>query len=221
MVRCSIVSEEKNRSTSDFPLYILALHWMRFLFIPPINGLISLRIIQALRPVDRCVSRFDYIGEGPVSGWGITPKYSHYLFTNCWAHRPLIAVATAGGYIISSYGLRITVFIVLTLILCVDFSPAAFLWLPAGNAPDTRTFPKACLPITKVFFPYFTNTQFYTYCLTGALAFAGLFAYVAGSPVVFIDVFCTRYLKKPAAGFSHSLSIGFIGSSQLNELICC
>jgi DHA1 family bicyclomycin/chloramphenicol resistance-like MFS transporter len=31
--------------------------------------------------------------------------------------------------------------------------------------------------------------QFYTYAFTGAIAFSGLFTYVAASPILFMDVF--------------------------------
>jgi len=58
--------------------------------------------------------------------------------------------------------------------------------------------------------------QFYTYSLTGAIAFSGLFAYVAGSPLVFMEVFHTD--GKVYGWIFAFLSVGFIGSSQLNTL---
>jgi DHA1 family bicyclomycin/chloramphenicol resistance-like MFS transporter len=125
---------------------------------------------------------------------------------------PMIA-PTAGGYIISSYGWH-AVFIVLTLI-CVLIFICCIFWLPGGNAPDPEYSLKP-VPITKSFLSVFTTPKFYTYCLTGSLAFTGLFAYVAGSPVVFMNVFGVSL--KTFGWIFAILSIGFIGSSQLNNL---
>jgi MFS transporter, DHA1 family, multidrug resistance protein len=125
---------------------------------------------------------------------------------------PMIA-PTAGGYIVSSLGWH-AVFIVLTII-CVLIFLCCILWLPPGNAPDTSLSLKPG-PITRSFLSVFLTPQFYTYCLTGGIAFTGLFAYVAGSPIVFMNVYG---LSQKAFGWIFAiLSIGFIGSSQLNNL---
>jgi DHA1 family bicyclomycin/chloramphenicol resistance-like MFS transporter len=126
---------------------------------------------------------------------------------------PMIA-PTAGGYIISSLGWH-AVFIVLTVICILIFFCCIF-WLPPGNAPDTTLSLKPG-PITRSFLSVFLNPQFYTYCLTGAIAFAGLFAYVAGSPIVLMSVYSVS--QKTYGWIFAMLSIGFIGSSQLNNLI--
>jgi MFS transporter, DHA1 family, multidrug resistance protein len=120
---------------------------------------------------------------------------------------------TAGGYIISAYGWH-AVFIVLTLI-CVLLFVACIFWLPAGNAPDHERSLKP-IPITKSFLEVFKTPQFYTNCITGGLVFMGLFAYVAYSPTVFMTIFG---VSQKAYGWIFAiLSIGFIGSSQLNNL---
>jgi MFS transporter, DHA1 family, multidrug resistance protein len=125
---------------------------------------------------------------------------------------PMIA-PTAGGYIVSSVGWH-AVFIVLT-ILCVLIFLCCIFWLPAGNASDTSLSLKPG-PITRSFLSVFLTPQFYTYCLTGGIAFTGLFAYVAGSPVVFMNVYGVS--QKSYGWIFAMLSIGFIGSSQLNNL---
>jgi DHA1 family bicyclomycin/chloramphenicol resistance-like MFS transporter len=107
------------------------------------------------------------------------------------------------------------VFIVLTGICDLIFACCIF-WLPAGNAPDLERSLKPG-PITKSFLTVFTNTQFYTYCFTGSLVFTGLFAYVAGSPVVFMNVFGVS--QKTYGWIFAILSIGFIGASQLNNIL--
>ena len=125
---------------------------------------------------------------------------------------PMIA-PTAGGYIVSLLGWH-AVFIVLTMICVIIFLCCIF-WLPPGNPPDTSLSLKPG-PITRSFLSVFLTPQFYTYCLTGGVAFTGLFAYVAGSPIVFMNVYG---LSQKAYGWIFAmLSIGFIGSSQLNNL---
>lgn len=126
---------------------------------------------------------------------------------------PMIA-PTAGGYIVSLLGWHV-VFIVLT-ILCVLIFLCCIFWLPAGNAPDTSLSLKPG-PITRSFLSVFLTPQFYTYCLTGGIAFTGLFAYVAGSPIVFMNVYGVS--QKTYGWIFAMLSIGFIGSSQLNNLL--
>jgi DHA1 family bicyclomycin/chloramphenicol resistance-like MFS transporter len=72
-------------------------------------------------------------------------------------------------------------------------------------------------PILMNFYSVIREPQFYTYALTGALAFSGLFAYVSGSPVMFMEIF---HMSKNAYGWIFAgLSVGFIGSSQLNSLV--
>ena len=125
---------------------------------------------------------------------------------------PMIA-PTAGGYIVSSLGWH-AVFLVLT-VLCILIFLCCIFWLPAGNAPDTSLSLKPG-PITRSFLSVFLTPQFYTYCLTGGIAFTGLFAYVAGSPIVFMNVYGVS--QKAYGWIFAMLSIGFIGSSQLNNL---
>jgi DHA1 family bicyclomycin/chloramphenicol resistance-like MFS transporter len=59
--------------------------------------------------------------------------------------------------------------------------------------------------------------QFYTYTLTGAIAFSALFAYVSASPKVFMNVF--QVSEKTYGWIFAALSVGFIGSSQVNTLL--
>jgi DHA1 family bicyclomycin/chloramphenicol resistance-like MFS transporter len=57
--------------------------------------------------------------------------------------------------------------------------------------------------------------QFTTYALTGAVSFSGLFAYVSGSPLVFMDLF---HVSGKVYGWIFALlSIGLIGASQVNS----
>ena len=87
------------------------------------------------------------------------------------------------------------------------------LLLPEGHWPDPQIslLPRAIL---EGFHQILIRPQFYTYALAGAFAFAGLFVYVAGSPIVFIDGF---QVGPRAYGLIFAvLACGFIGGSQLN-----
>jgi DHA1 family bicyclomycin/chloramphenicol resistance-like MFS transporter len=85
--------------------------------------------------------------------------------------------------------------------------------LPEGHRadPEISLLPSAVL---EGFQKILVRPQFYTYALSGALAFAGLFVYVAGSPIIFIDGF---QVGPHAYGLIFAvLACGFIGGSQLN-----
>ncbi len=179
-------------------------------FIHSINGFISLRVIQALGSCAATVAAMTFVRDlFPIE----ENARVFALLILVLGASPMIA-PTAGGYIISAYGWH-AVFIVLTLI-CVLLFVSCIFWLPAGNAPDLERSLKP-VPITKSFLEVFTTPQFYTYCLTGGLVFTGLFAYVAASPVIFMTVFGVS--QKTYGWIFAVLSIGFIGSSQLNNLL--
>jgi DHA1 family bicyclomycin/chloramphenicol resistance-like MFS transporter len=66
----------------------------------------------------------------------------------------------------------------------------------------------------KGFWSILEDPQFLTYALAGAFSLAALFAFVAGSPVIFMDGF---HLSTKAFGMVFAvLVMGFIGGSQLN-----
>jgi DHA1 family bicyclomycin/chloramphenicol resistance-like MFS transporter len=179
-------------------------------FVHSIGGLIGLRVIQALGSCAASVASITFVRDlFPVED----NAKVYALLILVLGSSPMIA-PTAGGYIISSYGWH-AVFIVLTLI-CIFIFICSILWLPPGNAPDPEYSLKS-IPITKSFLNVFTTPQFYTYCLTGSLVFTGLFAYVAASPVIFINIFGVSL--KTFGWIFAILSIGFIGSSQLNNLL--
>jgi DHA1 family bicyclomycin/chloramphenicol resistance-like MFS transporter len=61
------------------------------------------------------------------------------------------------------------------------------------------------------------ETQFIAYAAAGAFSFAALFIYVAGSPIIFMEVF---KVSQQSFGLIFALlSTGFIGGSQLNILV--
>jgi len=126
---------------------------------------------------------------------------------------PLVA-PTVGGYLADAFGWQ-SVFIVL-LAISVVILLAVIFTLPESYKPDPTYSLKPGSIISK-FSTVLSHPQFYTYAISGAISFCGLFAYVAGSPLVFMDVF--ELGKKEYGWVFAGLSVGFIGSSQLNSLL--
>ncbi|KAA6436708.1 multidrug effflux MFS transporter [Dyadobacter flavalbus] len=174
-----------------------------------IDQLILLRIIQAIGSCAATVASVAMVRDlFPVSD---NAKVFSLLLLVVGVS-PMIA-PTVGGYVTAAFGWH-AVFMILT-VMGVAILAATVLWLPDSYKPDTSLSLKP-RPILMNFFNVIREPQFYTYSLTGAIAFAGLFAYVSGSPLVFMEVFHTD--EKVYGWIFAFLSIGFIGSSQLNTL---
>ncbi|WP_183577498.1 multidrug effflux MFS transporter [Mucilaginibacter sp. X5P1] len=126
---------------------------------------------------------------------------------------PMIA-PTAGSYLTAAFGWQ-SVFIVLMSIAILILIAVIFT-LPESYENDP-SFSLKPLPIITNFISVIKIPQFYTYAITTSLAFAGLFAYVAGSPSVFMEFF--HVSGKLYGWIFAGLSIGFVGSSQLNNVL--
>jgi DHA1 family bicyclomycin/chloramphenicol resistance-like MFS transporter len=87
------------------------------------------------------------------------------------------------------------------------------LLLPEGHRPDPEIslLPRAIL---EGFRQILIHPQSYTYAFAGAFAFAGLFVYVTGSPIIFIDSF--KVGPRAYGLIFAALACSFIGGSQLN-----
>jgi DHA1 family bicyclomycin/chloramphenicol resistance-like MFS transporter len=126
---------------------------------------------------------------------------------------PLLA-PTIGSLLMSGLGWR-WIFLVLAAIASVILAVTFFL-LPEGHQPDHSVSLRP-RPILKGFWSIFKNPQFLTYTLAGAFSFAGLFAYVAGSPIIFMEGF---HLSTRAFGVVFAvLVMGFIGGNQVNVFL--
>lgn len=97
---------------------------------------------------------------------------------------PILA-PVAGGLLLTQFGWQ-SIFLCLALFgaLC---GLAVALWLPETLTPSMphnalRQAPRKYLELLK-------DRQFVGYALTGSLAMAGMFAYIAGSPFVFIELY--------------------------------
>jgi DHA1 family bicyclomycin/chloramphenicol resistance-like MFS transporter len=123
---------------------------------------------------------------------------------------PLLA-PTIGGFISTAWGWQSVFYILggfgITILLVTIF------FLPEGHVADRSVSLKPG-PIIKTFLSILKHPQFYTYTFAGAFSFATLFIYVAGSPVIFMEIF--KISPKVYGGIFALLSVGFIGASQLN-----
>ncbi|SEJ45607.1 MFS transporter, DHA1 family, bicyclomycin/chloramphenicol resistance protein [Dyadobacter koreensis] len=175
-----------------------------------IDMLIAMRFVQAIGSCAAAVASVAMVRDlFPVKD---SAKVFSLLMLVVGAS-PMIA-PTVGGYVTAAFGWQ-TVFLILTG-MGVLILAATALWLPDSFKPDTSLSLKP-KPIILNFLSVIREPQFYTYSLTGAIAFSGLFAYVSGSPLVFMEVFHTD--EKVYGWIFALLSVGFIGSSQFNTLL--
>ncbi len=126
---------------------------------------------------------------------------------------PILA-PSAGSYLIAHFGWH-SVFITL-LIITILILLAVIFFLPESKQPDTQYSLKPA-PILKKFYQVLKIRQFRVYALTGALSSAGLFAYLSGSPFVFMNLFGTT-AQQYGIIFS-IIASGLITCSQLNNFL--
>ncbi len=125
---------------------------------------------------------------------------------------PIVA-PTIGGYVVAELGWR-AVFYILTGISTLMLLSVIY-WLPESKEPDPSISlkPKG---IIKDYREVFRVPQFVIYTFTGAMASAGMFAYISGSPFVFMELF---ELTEKQYGWIFGINaFGIIGSSQLNRI---
>lgn len=126
---------------------------------------------------------------------------------------PIIA-PTLGGYITASFGWHY-VFVVLTLLAAFILVAVHFAF-PATKQPEKNRSLKPSA-ILKGYISAFKVPQFYIYCLTGSLASSGLYAYISGSPYVFMELF---NLTEKQYGWIFALNaFGLILASQVNSIM--
>ena len=98
---------------------------------------------------------------------------------------PLLA-PTMGGYVTAAFGWRY-VFVILLAIVVIILVLSVFLlpetYRPAGN------YSLAPRSIIQKFTAVFTQPQFMIYTFASAFTAAGLYAYIAGSPHVFMEIY--------------------------------
>jgi DHA1 family bicyclomycin/chloramphenicol resistance-like MFS transporter len=175
-----------------------------------IDVFIVLRFIQAVGSCAAAVASMAMVRDVfPVND---SPKVFSLLMLVVGLS-PMLA-PTIGGYVIAGLGWHI-IFIILACMGAAVLLASRF-GLPHTRKPDTSISlrPK---PIISNFKKVLIHPQFYTYALSGAVAFSGLFTYVAGSPILFMDIFDVS--EKTYGWIFAFMSVSFIGTSQLNSLL--
>jgi DHA1 family bicyclomycin/chloramphenicol resistance-like MFS transporter len=106
------------------------------------------------------------------------------------------------------------VFVVLILLnLCI--MAGVYFLLPESKTADPG-FSLRAGAILNNFWNVLQHPQFYTYAITGAIAYGGLSAYVSGSPYVFMEIF--RVNEKQYGWIFAIIALGIISASQLSNL---
>nr|WP_294944368.1 multidrug effflux MFS transporter [uncultured Mucilaginibacter sp.] len=179
-------------------------------FAGSIQMLIGLRFVQAIGSCAAAVASMAMVRDlFPVKD---SAKVFALLILVLGAS-PLIA-PTVGGYVTAEFGWHV-IFLILAVI-AVLISLAVIFILPESYPPDP-SHSLAPGPIIDSFLGVLKTPQFYTYALCGALAFSGLFAYISASPIVFMEGF--KVSAKSYGWIFAILSVGFIGSSQVNSFL--
>jgi MFS transporter, DHA1 family, multidrug resistance protein len=196
------------------PLYIgLTVYLLSSLacaFATSIESLILLRFIQAVGSCAAAVSSVAMVRDlFPVQD-------SAKVFSSLMlvvGVSPMVA-PTVGGYVTAGFGWQ-AVFLILAGMGAVIMA-AVYFGLPESSRPDPTISLKP-RPILTNFYAVIREPGFYTYALSGAVSFAGLLAYVAGSPLLFMEIF--RVNEKQYGWIFAFLSIGLIGASQVNTIL--
>jgi len=177
---------------------------------PNLKMLIALRFLEAL---GGCVAQ---VGAIAMVRDFFHVKESAKVFSLLFlmiGTSPLLA-PTIGSAIVAGLGWR-WIFGVLASMAFVILI-LVFTMLPEGHQPDHSVSLRPG-PILNGFWTIIRNPQFLTYTLAGAFSFAGLFAFVAGSPIIFMDGY---HMGTRAFGIVFAvLVMGFIGGNQLNVFL--
>jgi DHA1 family bicyclomycin/chloramphenicol resistance-like MFS transporter len=126
---------------------------------------------------------------------------------------PILA-PTFGGYMVAAWGWK-PIFFVLAIITAIILI-TVFIWLPETRKPDP-TYSLKPAAILGNFAQVLKEKQFTTYAFSGNIVSAALFAYIAGSPFVFMEI---HDVSQQVYGWIFALiAAGLITSSQINSLL--
>lgn len=189
-------------------VYILAS--LGCVYVADIDVFIFLRFIQAVGSCAATVASVAMVRDlFPVKD---IPKVFSLLML-VLGLSPMLA-PTIGGYVTEDYGWHVVFLILMCMGIAILVASQA--GLPNTYKPDTSISLKP-KPIISNFLKVLKEPQFFTYAFTGAVAFSGLFSYVAASPIIFMDIY---HVDAKTYGWIFAfMSVSFIGSSQLNSVL--
>lgn len=196
------------------PLYIgLAVYLVASLacaYAPTADALIGIRFLQALGSCAGMVASRALVRDiFPVNE---NAKIFSLLML-VLAISPIIA-PTLGGYMTAIFGWQ-SIFYILAGIAGITLILVYFK-LPQGRPPEP-SLSLSPRPIINGFWEVAKVPQFYTYAFAGAIASSGLYAYIAGSPFVFMDLY--HVSEKQYGWIFAFVAMGLIGASQANTIL--
>jgi DHA1 family bicyclomycin/chloramphenicol resistance-like MFS transporter len=196
------------------PLYVgLAIYLLASIgcaFAASVNALIALRLLQAL---GGCVGM---VASRAMVRDLFDVKENAKIFSTLMlvvAVSPIIA-PTLGGYITAVLGWHY-VFAML-IIIAITILAAIYFLLPETRKANPG-FSLKPLPILKNYGGLIVHPQFYTYALTAAVSAAAIYAYIGGSPHVFMEIY--KVNEKQYGWIFALIAMGLIGASQLNSVL--
>ncbi|WP_461139171.1 multidrug effflux MFS transporter [Spirosoma pomorum] len=179
-------------------------------FATSIEALILMRLFQALGGCVGLVAAQALVRDlFPVT----ETAQVFSLLTLVVAISPMVA-PTVGGYATVAFGWH-SIFLILAVITALILIAIYFI-LPDGREPDASLSlrPQAVL---SSFFTVLKQPQFLTYALVGGIATSAPFAYISGSPDVFINQY---HISEQRYGWIFAfLAFGMIGPTQLNRFL--
>ncbi len=175
-----------------------------------INELIGYRFIQAVGGCAASVAAFAMVRDlFPVKD---TAKVFSSLMLVISAS-PVIA-PSVGGFASIAWGWQ-SVFVIL-IIVTILILALVFFALPESHNGDP-SFSLAPKDIIKSFVEVMRNPQFFTYALSGGVAFSGLFVFVSTSPFLYMKIYGMS--EKEYSILFAILVGGMIATSQTNRLL--
>ncbi|MBE7175098.1 MAG: multidrug effflux MFS transporter [Mucilaginibacter polytrichastri] len=124
---------------------------------------------------------------------------------------PMIA-PTLGGYFASGLGWQAIFVFLAALGFLILLS--VFFFLPESRQPDP-TFSLKPRPIIRNFWSVIKNRQFATYAFVASISGAGMYAYISGSPDVYMNIY--RVSEQHYGWIFAFIATGLITSSQINS----
>lgn len=177
---------------------------------PTADALIGIRFLQALGSCAGLVASRALVRDiFPVSE---NAKIFSLLML-VLALSPIVA-PTLGGYVTSLFGWQ-SIFYILAGIAALTIVLVYFK-LPEGRKPDLE-ISLLPAPIIKGFLEVAKEPQFYTYAFAGAIASSGLYAYIAGSPFVFMELY--HVSDKQYGWIFAIIAMGLILAAQVNSVL--
>ncbi|MCP9234958.1 Bcr/CflA family efflux MFS transporter [Lewinella sp. JB7] len=126
---------------------------------------------------------------------------------------PIIA-PTLGGFITGAFGWRY-VFVVLTVLSLSILAGAYFLL--AGFERKNRQYSLRPAAVLENYVSIITDSHFLLYALTGAFSSAGLYAYISGSPHLYLELFG---IDEQQYGIVFAIiAAGLVTATQLNNRV--